>query len=621
MKVFFNIKRIFLIITGVMIVLSVGTLQGEQPQDGGTESLFSFYGAGARAISLGGANVAKPAESTALFWNPAFLDHVRRMQVGVFHTSFFGGTPYNFVSFTFPTLRMGTFSGGFMRIATGDIQYYDYRGVPGEIFSFSQEEFLIGYGKQVLEKGSVGLLLKIEHQSMLNNSTTGIGLDAGFSYDLPYEIKTGFVLRNLISPSLKLLQATNTYPASIVIGMSRDFLLSPTHMITPLFDIERMGFHSLRTRLGVEYSYLPYLSVRGGFNQSSTSFGFGVKLRETLGFDYAVSDNDLLTQHLFSVNYSFGLSKEEKLEQEKEREEELIEQEIKESFEARRRVEIDKHIKQALQLFEAGDYFASLTEWQQVLAWDENNERAKDAIEQITATLDEIQEERNVDALTKATSKELFDVGIRYYTEKRYSEAISSWERVLEIDPENELSSDYLDKARQEVRNLVANHAHKANRLIQAGDYTGALNEYHISLRYDPQNVAVLRGIKRAQNLIRSNESFREGLTHYLSGDFQAAVDDFKQAMKLNPKSMMVEDYIADAESRLGGGKEGTELQPEFEKEYLRGIDLYLQGQYQQAIEVWENILEHDPYNQSVIRNIQAARERLKTIEELGTRE
>ncbi len=620
MKFVDRIKRVFPVIAGIMMILSAGTLRGDQPQDGGTESLFS-YGAGARAIGLGGANVSKPEESAALFWNPAFLDYVRRMHVGVFHTSFIGDTPYDFVSFTFPTLRMGTFSGGFMRIATGGVQGYDEYGVPGETFGFSQEEFLFGYGKRLFEKSSAGLLLKVDHQSMLDNSTTGIGLDAGLCYDIPYEIKTGLVVRNLLSPSLKLLRAANTHPVSVVAGLSRDFYLSPTHMITPLLDLEKMASHSLRTRIGFEYSYLPYLAFRGGVNQTSTSFGLGIRIKETLGFDYAMSENDLSTQHLFSVNYSFGLSRDEKLQLEAKREEERIEREVKENFEARKKAEVERHIQRAQQAFDEKDYFASLTAWQQVLAWDEDNKQAREAIDQITATLDEIQQQRNVDAATRATCRELFDVGIRYYTEKRYPEAISSWERVLEIDPENELSREYLERAREEVRALVANHAGRANRLTNAGDYTGALNEYHISLRYDPQNVNILRNIKRVQDLIRSNESFREGLTHYLRGDFQSAVSDFEQALELNPANMMVKDYIAEAESRLSGRKETTELQPEFEKEYLKGIDLYLQGQYKQAIEIWEGILEKDPHNQSVIRNIQAAKDRLKTIEELGARE
>ena len=610
----------------VLIAGLSGSILAAPPEDAGTESPFSA-GAGARDMALGGASTAKPSDFAAIYWNPACLEDVPKMEAGFFHTSFLLDTPYDFASFTFPTLRMGTFSGGFFRIATGGIREYDPYGVAGGTFSFAQERFLLGYGKRVIENGSAGLLLKIDHQGMRDNNATGVGLDVAFSYtfsgDNPYlaSLKTGVVLRNLVSPSLKLLSKTDNYPTSFVLGVGRDIEISPAHVVTPLLDIEKMRYHDLRIRMGVEYGYRHYLSFRGGYDRgmNATSFGLGIKLRDGIGFDYALRDWQYQTQHLLSIDYSFGLSRHDKIALEKKREEERIAREIQENFEAKRKAEIERHSKNARQHFENEDYFAALNEWQQVLAWDEENAAARESIDQITTILNSLQEKRDTDAATEAASKELFDVGIRYYTEKRYPEAISSWERVLEIDPEHSLSREYIEKAKEEVRSLIHTHTSRASRLIRAGDFTSALNEYHVALRYDPQNLAVLRGIKRAQNLIRSNESFRQGLTFFLNEDYESAIQAFERAIELNPDNVMVKDYLDEAQSRLGG--EIGELQPEVEKDYLAGVDLYLQGRYTEAIEIWEKILEKDPHNQRVIRNIAAARERLKTIEELGAAE
>jgi tetratricopeptide (TPR) repeat protein len=600
-----------------------GLLIADPAEDGGTEGLFS-YGAGSRAIGLGGAGTAEPADYTAIYWNPAYLDFVPRMTAGFFHTSFVEGTPYDFASFTFPTLRMGTFSGGLFRISTGGITRYDEYGVPGGSFSFSQEEFLLGYGKKVIKGGSAGVLLKVDHQAMLTNNATGVGFDAAFSYNLgvdsPYlsSIRTGIVFRNLISPSLKLVSRSNTLPKSIVVGLGTTINLTHSHRITPLFDLEKMSYHFWQMKLGIEYNYLNYISFRGGFNQLARSFGFGLSLKNGVGFDYALRDADLLTQHLFSVKYSFGLSRDEKVAQEKRMEEERVAREVKENFQARKREEIKKHTQKAQDYLAGKDYFSALSEWQQVLAWDENNELARTTIEKISTILDDLQKERDLDAATRVASRELFDVGIKYYTEKRYPEAISSWERVLEIDPDHSLSKEYIERAREEVRNLVHAQTDRANRLIQAGDYTAALNDYHVALRYDPQNLAVLKGIKRAQDLIRSNESFREGLTYYLNNDYEGAEKALKRALELNPNNLMVKDYLSEIDARRQG-KTG-ELRPELEKDYLKGVDLYLQGKYSEAIKIWEGVLREDPYNQRVTRNIEAANERLMTIKEIGSK-
>ena len=614
------------LIVGLIALLSTSSCFA-QTEDGGTEGLFSF-GTGAEAIALGGANTARPEYYSAVYWNPAFLDEVPSMQVGFFHTSFLGETPYDFASFTYPTLRIGTFGAGVFRIATGGIQGYDDYGVPGESFSFSQEEFLMGYGKRLAGRSAAGALLKIDHQSMFGRTATGIGLDLGLSYALPADylylrsfpylstLRAGLVARNLISPALKLGSVSNTFPRSLVLGISQELSLSSSHVITPTVDLEKMQNHDLRIRFGIEYGYIPYLAFRGGVNSDSKSFGIGIDVKQGLGFDYAMRNTDIQTQHMFSVDYSFGLSREEKLRLESKREEEKIQKEIQENFEKRRAQEVKKHSEKARLHLGAKDYFAALNEWQQVLAWDENNAPARNAVQDITTILDNLQEERNIDAETKAASKELFEVGIRYYTEKRYPEAISSWERVLEIDPEHTVSQEYLEKAKEEVRRLVHQHTERALRLVKAGDYTGALNEYHVALRYDPQNLASLTGISRTQDLMRSNESFREGLTSYIKKDYESAARAFSKALELNPRSPMVKDYLAEVESRLKGDEGG--VQPELEKDYLAGVDLYLQGKYDEAIVIWKKLLEVDPHNQRVLRNIQAAQERLKTIEEFG---
>jgi len=53
------------------------------------------------------------------------------------------------------------------------------------------------------------------------------------------------------------------------------------------------------------------------------------------------------------------------------------------------------------------------------------------------------------------------------------------------------------------------------------------------------------------------------------------------------------------------------------EKLYLEGVDLYLQGKYTEAIEAWQKILDEDPYNVKVKRNIDEAKQRIETLKNL----
>ena len=60
---------------------------------------------------------------------------------------------------------------------------------------------------------------------------------------------------------------------------------------------------------------------------------------------------------------------------------------------------------------------------------------------------------------------------------------------------------------------------------------------------------------------------------------------------------------------------------PEILTIYYKGIDLFVQKKYEEAINEWNKILEIDPYNKLARRNIKEASNRLKKLKELGISE
>jgi len=211
-----------------------------QTEDGGVEGIFSF-GTGADMVGVGQAGIARPSESSALFWNPAFLDRVQSANANFFHTSFLGDTPYDFFSVTYPTLHIGTFGIGLFRISTGDIQGTDVFGVSTEPFSYSQYEYLFSYGKRMdflLEDASIGFDFKIDNQQMFDESTTGMGMDVAYHQKLDKLSRLlegmdfGLVMRNLLAPTLRLSREKESYARSLSLGVARSIELFDGHKIT-----------------------------------------------------------------------------------------------------------------------------------------------------------------------------------------------------------------------------------------------------------------------------------------------------------------------------------------------------------------------------------------------------
>ena len=56
-------------------------------------------------------------------------------------------------------------------------------------------------------------------------------------------------------------------------------------------------------------------------------------------------------------------------------------------------------------------------------------------------------------------------------------------------------------------------------------------------------------------------------------------------------------------------------MDPETERRYLQGVEMFLLGKYRDAITIWEEILKDHPYNKKVLEAINGAQERIKRTE------
>ena len=61
-----------------------------------------------------------------------------------------------------------------------------------------------------------------------------------------------------------------------------------------------------------------------------------------------------------------------------------------------------------------------------------------------------------------------------------------------------------------------------------------------------------------------------------------------------------------------GLGVEAKEMEPEAEKRYIEGVDLFLSGKYQQALDIWKELEKQYPYNKKLQDAIKSAEDRLK---------
>jgi hypothetical protein len=194
-------------------------------ESGGTRSVFA-YGAGTRALSLGGAFVAIADDASALLWNAGALGGVDRMEVQLTHAGNGElGSREEYGGFVLPSWRWGVFAVAVQHYAIGGIEARDDRNVPlGQDLSDAETEITLGFGRALGPALGVGAAVKVQRQSLAGYSGSGLGADLGVLLrpglvlgsppSWAERLTLGLSLRNAIAPSLRLDRESVPDPAT-----------------------------------------------------------------------------------------------------------------------------------------------------------------------------------------------------------------------------------------------------------------------------------------------------------------------------------------------------------------------------------------------------------------------
>ncbi len=299
----------------LLFILCLWSAQTARAQNsGGTESVFSL-GAGSRELSLGGANMAQTAPTTAYFWNVARLATAERLSMSAFHSRLFEpGVTYSFAGLVLPTLDYGTFGFGIVRHGVSGIDKRDAGNLSlGEIH-LSQLRMYIAYGRQ-FSNLDFGISASVDYQSLDTyraTSSPGLNLALSRRFELSSEKFPSLTLAiqgsNLIKPGVRLVDETYSYPRSVTAGVTINVLPSRSifHRLQVSTSLQKTDDLPGRVRVGLEYSAGAAGHVRSGLNGGRPSIGAGVSFR-SYSFDYAMIDRELGSIHMFTLTSHFGL--------------------------------------------------------------------------------------------------------------------------------------------------------------------------------------------------------------------------------------------------------------------------------------------------------------------------
>lgn len=604
-------------------------------QDGGTQSPFAI-GAGSRALGMGRAYVSIADDASALYWNPAALRNVQQAQFQAMYLSLFGDfadADYIYGGFAYPTLGAGTFGAAFLRVGS-TFDGYDENSVPTGESGYSESELIVSYAfeaesKWLLGSLSTGASVKVDRINVDPFSSTGPGADLGFLWhpSFAHRFSLGVNFQNIVGADQKLDQATESTDRTILLGAGWDQVFSNGMAMRLTAQVDMPERADATTQFGGEFSFAKYLAVRAGYDDGFVSFGLGVFVSD-FSFDYAMitREDEAGNAHPVTFTARFGKTLEEKRTAQ-EQEQTLAEQEaVRRAFEER----VSRHRTQASDAERAGDWQTASDEWRAVLEYIPDDAEATTGAARARDAILAAQAAATQDAANRAIIQTRFEQGLDFFDEGQWLRARGEWQAILAIDTTHAGALEYQQRTQEKIDEAMQAHMARARRYERDGRLTEAIAEWNNVQQYDPDNALARRSVERiraqiqsasqdlqaAQRRLRIVSLYDEGLGLYNEGKYQECIGRLDNLLQLKPDHEDAKRLRAMAQRKLTPLTEAEKQR--VRQLYLSGMQFFSKEEYAKAIAEWEKILEIDPTNESVQRNIDEARGRLRRLGDGG---
>jgi tetratricopeptide (TPR) repeat protein/predicted Ser/Thr protein kinase len=211
-----------------------------------------------------------------------------------------------------------------------------------------------------------------------------------------------------------------------------------------------------------------------------------------------------------------------------------------------RRASIPPLREQAKIAMAAGNYEAAMETYEQILKLNPNDTEAKVAVAEI---------EERIEAAGKV--KELLVQAAEEFNRGHYRAAQDLYDQIFALDPGNEMARAGMDKVEQRLFDIpeLDKMVEEAEQYYIDGEYQKAIDLWEKILRVQPENEDLKRRIKTTRAMASLSDQLdawrRNAKRYFEAGDFQEAIQNWKQVLNYKPFDPEAIEGIKKAEKAL----------------------------------------------------------------------
>ncbi len=329
----------------LLVLAQVAPVLGQKISGVGTSSAaFLKIGVGARALGMGEAVSTQAQDVTALFWNPAGLANLQRMQILFNHYDYLVDMQFEYAGIAVPVQNVGTFGFFFSYLGMPDIERTTV-SMPegtGEMVTAYSMSAGISYARALTDRFSIGGTAKMIRETIWHSHASGLAADIGLQYRTFFKnMRIGMSISNFGSDmridgrdmlvqhdidvtskgnngNINAQLSTDEFPLPVLfrVGISanlaEDFFAMKDHDLIVAVDAIHPSDNKEYLNVGAEYAFKHMVYLRAGYRQllledaeGGLTMGMGLQLNvlnTEIIFDYASIDFGVLDkQNKFSL--------------------------------------------------------------------------------------------------------------------------------------------------------------------------------------------------------------------------------------------------------------------------------------------------------------------------------
>lgn len=290
---------------------------------------------------------------------------------------------------------------------------------------------------------------------------------------------------------------------------------------------------------------------------------------------------------------------------------------------ANQNLELLMHLQAGREYHDKQEYLEAVHEWSKALMLEPDNVEAKEGLEEDRTLLKQQQHQEKIN--------ELISKGIDLYLNKEYFKAEDMFKRILEMDKDNQVAQEYLQKISVELnifkqKKMQENEAEKHYLLgvdfYNSKKYENALEEFDFTLSIIPMHSQAIdyrkKTIERLKEQKKKEEArnnkiiqdlLMQGIQVYQVGEFENAIYNFKKVLELDPENEYAKDYLKLSKEALNLQKqsmlnEDSPYYPIIKNLELKGKEYLKQKNYIISLQYFKEIKELFPLNKDANKYI-----------------